>query len=70
MERGALVLENRTLGQDVIAAVGPEGGFSPGEVEAVQQAGGRLVSLGPRRLRTETAGLVLAAKVFALKAEL
>ncbi|MGE5692425.1 MAG: RsmE family RNA methyltransferase [Candidatus Zixiibacteriota bacterium] len=54
----------------MIAAVGPEGGFAPEEVEAIRQAGGRFVSLGPRRLRTETAGLVLATKLLVLKAEL
>ena len=41
--------------------VGPEGGFSPTEVEAARAAGVHTVSLGPRILRTETAGPVLAA---------
>jgi len=40
--------------------VGPEGGFSPSEVEAARGAGVLTVSLGPRILRTETAGPVLA----------
>jgi len=40
-----------------LALVGPEGGFAPGEVDAVVAAGGTPVSLGPRRLRAETAGL-------------
>jgi 16S rRNA (uracil1498-N3)-methyltransferase len=35
--------------------VGPEGGWSPGEVEL---AAGRLASLGPRNLRADTAALV------------
>lgn len=56
--------------QDVMGVVGPEGGFAPEELEAIRQSGGQLVSLGPRRLRTETAGLVLMAKLFFLKAEL
>ncbi|NPV29234.1 MAG: 16S rRNA (uracil(1498)-N(3))-methyltransferase [Firmicutes bacterium] len=38
--------------------IGPEGGFSPREVEAVLAGGGVSVSLGPRVLRTETAGLI------------
>ena len=37
--------------------VGPEGGFAPSEVDAAVAAGCTPVSLGPRRLRAETAGL-------------
>jgi 16S rRNA (uracil1498-N3)-methyltransferase len=37
--------------------VGPEGGFTPGEREAVLAAGATSVSLGPRILRAETAAL-------------
>jgi 16S rRNA (uracil1498-N3)-methyltransferase len=36
--------------------VGPEGGLSGGELQALEAAGVMLVSLGPRVLRTETAG--------------
>ena len=70
VENAGFVLENRSLGPRIIVAVGPEGGFASGEIEAVCQAGGRLISLGPRRLRTETAGLVMLAKTLSLKAEL
>lgn len=70
VESGASMLGVASLGQEIIAVVGPEGGFAAEEIEAIRQAGGRLVSLGPRRLRTETAGLVLTAKLFVLKAEL
>jgi 16S rRNA (uracil1498-N3)-methyltransferase len=42
-------------------AVGPEGGFTPQEVAAGQQAGWQLLDLGPRLLRIETAALVLTA---------
>ena len=41
--------------------VGPEGGFSSAEAEAGGQAGLREVSLGPRILRAETAGIVASA---------
>lgn len=41
----------------VLVLVGPEGGFAESEVEAVVSADGTVVSLGPRRLRAETAGL-------------
>jgi 16S rRNA (uracil1498-N3)-methyltransferase len=48
---------------DVWLAVGPAGGFSEGELTALTDAGWRLASLGPRVLRTETAGVVAAAIV-------
>ncbi len=45
--------------------IGPEGGFDPAEVATAQ--GATVVTLGPRILRTETAGpAVLAALSFAL----
>lgn len=43
--------------------VGPEGGFTDDEVAQAQQAGYAPVSLGPRRLRAETAALAAAAAV-------
>jgi len=42
---------------EALVLVGPEGGFADSEVEAAVAAGGTVVSLGPRRLRAETAGL-------------
>jgi 16S rRNA (uracil1498-N3)-methyltransferase len=47
----------------LVVAVGPEGGFTDGELELAVQAGAKLVSLGPRILRIETAALALAAVV-------
>jgi 16S rRNA (uracil1498-N3)-methyltransferase len=43
--------------------IGPEGGFSPSEVESARGWGVITVSLGPRILRAETAGLVAAAAI-------
>jgi 16S rRNA (uracil1498-N3)-methyltransferase len=43
--------------------IGPEGGFAPEEIERFCTAGARPVSLGPRVLRSETAGLVAATIV-------
>ena len=37
--------------------IGPEGGFDDGEIEAAKDAGGRIISLGKRILRTETAAI-------------
>ena len=41
--------------------LGGEGGLSPDEVEELKRAGARLVSLGPRRLRAETATVAALA---------
>lgn len=41
--------------------VGPEGGWTDQELQAAKERGARIVSLGPRVLRTETAGVVAAA---------
>ncbi len=41
--------------------IGPEGGFTPAELEIAQTAGFLPISLGPRILRTETAATVLTA---------
>lgn len=45
----------------VVLLVGPEGGFSPAEVDAATRAGFVATSLGPRILRTETAATVAVA---------
>ena len=47
--------------QKVSILIGPEGGFSSQEVEFALNCGTVPVSLGPRILRAETAGLVAAA---------
>lgn len=47
----------------VALLVGPEGGFTPAEVESAEKHGFRPVGLGPRILRTETAAIVAVALV-------
>jgi 16S rRNA (uracil1498-N3)-methyltransferase len=44
--------------------IGPEGGWAPEEVRLAQAHGVQPVSLGPRILRAETAGIVAAAAIF------
>lgn len=45
-------------GKDAVVLIGPEGDFSPEEVQKAEAAGFRAISLGKSRLRTETAALV------------
>ena len=59
-EPGGRELDSR----DVAVAIGPEGGWSPAELAAAQDQ----VSLGPYVLRVETAAVVAAARMVALRA--
>jgi 16S rRNA (uracil1498-N3)-methyltransferase len=51
---------DNTPGRDTLLAVGPEGGFTEEEVALAREAGWRLLDLGPRILRIETAAIALA----------
>ena len=53
-------------GGDVMVLIGPEGDFSPEEVQAARDAGFLPVTLGESRLRTETAGMMAVAAIHAL----
>ena len=53
-------------GSDVMVLIGPEGDFSPEEVQAATASGFVPVTLGESRLRTETAGLMAVAFIHAL----
>ena len=55
---------------NVYIFIGPEGGFEPAEVEAARARGVVSVSLGPRILRTETAGPALLAVIMYLWGDL
>lgn len=46
---------------EVTFLIGPEGDFSPNEIKMLAERGVRAVSLGSQRLRTETAGIFVAA---------
>jgi 16S rRNA (uracil1498-N3)-methyltransferase len=46
-----------SAGTAVEVAIGPEGGFTPDELEAFRIAGFNRISLGPRILRAETAAI-------------
>lgn len=48
---------------NILMMIGPEGGFSDEEVSMMESQGFSVVSLGPRRLRAETAAIVASAGV-------
>ncbi|MDD5428047.1 MAG: 16S rRNA (uracil(1498)-N(3))-methyltransferase [Candidatus Omnitrophica bacterium] len=43
----------------VVIAIGPEGDFSPNEAKIAKESGFKPISLGPRVLKSDTAGLAL-----------
>ena len=47
--------------RSALLVVGPEGGLSPAEVDAARTHALTVTSLGPRILRTETAGPAVVA---------
>ncbi len=49
---------NENKNDKVHLIIGPEGGFEEEEITELKNIGGKIVSLGPRILRTETASLV------------
>jgi 16S rRNA (uracil1498-N3)-methyltransferase len=51
----------RNRNNSTIVLIGPEGGLTPSEVESARKTGWTSVSLGPRILRAETAGLAVLA---------
>ena len=53
-----------------LLVVGPEGGFEPAEIDALKAAGAVSFSLGPRRLRAETAAVAVAAMALGLLGDL
>lgn len=58
---GGRPLSQIDCGDAVSIAIGPEGGFSDRDLAVLDQAGFQRITLGPRVLRTETAGLAAIA---------
>jgi 16S rRNA (uracil1498-N3)-methyltransferase len=57
----------QTPPENILLTVGPEGGFTDGEIDMARAAGFRVAGLGPRILRAETASIaacVLAQYLF------
>lgn len=63
MEGTRSLLAQAAPGMRIGILIGPEGGFEPSEVEAAVAAGWKVLSLGRRILRTETAGMTVMAKL-------
>ncbi len=58
-----LLAREVVAGDDTTILIGPEGDFSPAEIELALARGFRPISLGDNRLRTETAALFAASTV-------
>ena len=68
MEATREVIRQIKSGQSVGIFIGPEGGFELEEVDAATAMGAKIITLGRRILRTETAGLAtLAVLIFELE---
>lgn len=63
----SFVLKEET---DIALVVGPEGGFETEEVESVKKMGAKVVTLGKRILRADTASIVFSALVLNARGEL
>jgi 16S rRNA (uracil1498-N3)-methyltransferase len=57
------ILSQHPQQNSILIVIGPEGGFSDEEVKAAKDAGFVAVTLGSRRLRTETAALAALARI-------
>jgi 16S rRNA (uracil1498-N3)-methyltransferase len=54
-------VQQTSVSPRVLVVIGPEGGFTPQEAEAASTSGAKLIGLGKRILRTETAALYALA---------
>lgn len=57
------VLKKNTEAKKIGVLVGPEGGIDIDEVEKIKKYGAKIVTLGNRILRTETAPIVIASNI-------
>lgn len=58
------LIENKN---EILVLIGPEGDFSPREIEEAMRAGYVNLDLGKTRLRTETAGVVVCSNISFMK---
>lgn len=57
------LLKSIVPGQSIAIFIGPEGGFERSEIELAEANGFKIITLGKRILRTETAGMVLISNL-------
>ena len=57
------VLQNDKEVKSIAVIIGPEGGISNDEIEKLKEIGAKIVTLGKRILRTETASIVLLSMI-------
>ena len=69
-EAGQAIATLSALTDGCVLAVGPEGGWSPRDREVLRAAGFTGLRLGPRILRTETAGIAAIAALQAMFGDL
>jgi 16S rRNA (uracil1498-N3)-methyltransferase len=62
----SVVSESSTAGKQVVLVIGPEGGISAAELQALERIGGKIVKLGNPVLRSAHAGIAGLAAVQAL----
>ena len=69
-EKGNGIRKKWQGARDVAIVIGPEGGMDEKEVTAMQEVGAAAVTLGPRILRTETAGMAAAVSLLTLSGDM
>ena len=69
-QKGNGIAANWNGQKDVAIVIGPEGGIAAEEIEQLQAAGGRPVTLGPRIFRTETAGLAALVSLLTITGDM
>lgn len=56
-----VIQSNKIQNAKIGVVIGPEGGFEREEIEILKQAGGKIITLGNRILRTETVAVCVAS---------
>ncbi len=70
LEANATPVRNAMIQGDLLLMIGPEGGWTAGEMALLRQSGAAEISLGPTVLRVETAAVAAAAVARALSADI
>ena len=65
-DHDTLLRDHYRKGRDATILIGPEGDFSPAEINNALEKGFKPISLGKNRLRTETAALVACTTIICL----